>query len=429
MKIKIAFFISYFLSAVFFIFPTTVQAQSTSRVYAKDASGQCTLMWASECVAASGCVSFTTMAGCQNAADPVGYCLYTDGNGGGGCLHNTQKKCAEVGRKFFPTIGGCEVDAKLTWCSCKPIDVQGLQAVCVQQKLDLNGAWHACEGIYGNGFNCTKTSGETACKSGVEAANNASSQQSCFCIKKDKTSAVCVPNLSTSDCLGKPTTDAENYDSCEVASSKTECDSAVTAYKKTAPEANPGSCFCTYKVSENKSPVCTDVSPELCYANANYSTGYNVCVTYLNNNDCARAVKASSDKTIEMPTLPEQPKQTASQPKVKTYKTKGAFIPGCVDQQSGADYLSSECGSILIFLTLAFNIINYLFGIIGGVALLYFIYGGFILILSQGNGEKVEQGKAIIFAAVLGIAIAFGGYVLVKFAGSIAGITAEYRLD
>jgi hypothetical protein len=113
-------------------------------------------------------------------------------------------------------------------------------------------------------------------------------------------------------------------------------------------------------------------------------------------------------------------------------KTVGAFIPECTTLDmmpfiNGS--VAGECGDVTIFLVLMFNIIRYLFGIIGGVALLYFVYGGFILILSQGNTEKVAQGKAVIVAAVLGIVIAFGGYALVRFVGEIAGVEEYYMLN
>lgn len=106
----------------------------------------------------------------------------------------------------------------------------------------------------------------------------------------------------------------------------------------------------------------------------------------------------------------------------------GKLIPACGFIE-GKAFLDSECGDVTIFLTLMFNVINYLFGIIGGVALLFFVYGGFVLILSQGNTEKVSQGKSIVFSAVLGIIIAFGGYALVRFVGNdILNINPEYRL-
>jgi hypothetical protein len=90
--------------------------------------------------------------------------------------------------------------------------------------------------------------------------------------------------------------------------------------------------------------------------------------------------------------------------------------------------LKGDCGDITIFLYLMFKVIDYLFSIIGGVALLFFVYGGFVFILSEGNAEKVAHGKSIIVAAVLGIIIAFSGYALVRFVGTVIGLKSEYQL-
>jgi hypothetical protein len=55
------------------------------------------------------------------------------------------------------------------------------------------------------------------------------------------------------------------------------------------------------------------------------------------------------------------------------------------------------------------------FRLIGTAAFLFFVYGGFTIILSFGNPEKVQQGKQILTAAIIGIIIIFGAYILVKF--------------
>lgn len=107
----------------------------------------------------------------------------------------------------------------------------------------------------------------------------------------------------------------------------------------------------------------------------------------------------------------------------------GALINGCVNETNGEAYLNSDCGNVTIFLDLMLRVVNYLFGIIGGVALMFFVYGGFMFILSSGNAERVEKGKGIILAAVLGIVIAFSGYALVKFVGDSVGLESTYKLQ
>ncbi len=104
--------------------------------------------------------------------------------------------------------------------------------------------------------------------------------------------------------------------------------------------------------------------------------------------------------------------------------TKSQFIPDCALQ----DELTSECRDINIFIILAINISRYVFSIIGGLSLLMFVYGGFTLIISQGNSEKIQNGKNIMVAVVVGLLIAFGGYILVNFLGQSLGLQESFRL-
>ncbi|OGF30149.1 hypothetical protein A3H09_02005 [Candidatus Falkowbacteria bacterium RIFCSPLOWO2_12_FULL_45_13] len=61
------------------------------------------------------------------------------------------------------------------------------------------------------------------------------------------------------------------------------------------------------------------------------------------------------------------------------------------------------------------QIIYYAMGIIGSLALVMFIYGGAVWMLSRGNQEQVSKGKNIIIWATLGLAIIFTAYALIRF--------------
>jgi hypothetical protein len=104
--------------------------------------------------------------------------------------------------------------------------------------------------------------------------------------------------------------------------------------------------------------------------------------------------------------------------------TKTNFLPDCALE----DKITPPCDDVSIFLILAINISRYVFSIVGGLSLLMFVYAGFILIISQGNSEKIEQGKNIMMAVVIGLLIAFGGYLLVSFLGQSLGLQANFRL-
>ena len=62
-------------------------------------------------------------------------------------------------------------------------------------------------------------------------------------------------------------------------------------------------------------------------------------------------------------------------------------------------------------------------GLAGGVALLFFIYGGFLVLTSQGNAEQIQQGREIITSAIAGLLlIIFSVFILQLFAVDILKI-------
>lgn len=97
----------------------------------------------------------------------------------------------------------------------------------------------------------------------------------------------------------------------------------------------------------------------------------------------------------------------------------GGIIPDCVLKGE----TTGKCGNVNIFLEVLLNLAHYLFGIIGALALAMFVYGGFVLIMSQGSPDKVKQGTGIMAAAVIGLVIAFGAYIIVQFLQTTIGFT------
>lgn len=61
------------------------------------------------------------------------------------------------------------------------------------------------------------------------------------------------------------------------------------------------------------------------------------------------------------------------------------------------------------------KVINGILGVVGSLALLMFIYGGFTWMLSGGNASSVERGKNILMWAAIGLVIIFMSYALVSF--------------
>lgn len=75
---------------------------------------------------------------------------------------------------------------------------------------------------------------------------------------------------------------------------------------------------------------------------------------------------------------------------------------------------TGDC-TITDILVVFVNVAELLLGIVGAVALGYFIYGGFTLLISGGRSEQVQKGKDIIRNATIGIAIIFLSGVIVRF--------------
>ncbi len=70
-------------------------------------------------------------------------------------------------------------------------------------------------------------------------------------------------------------------------------------------------------------------------------------------------------------------------------------------------------------------------GILGSLALLVFVYGGFMWVTAAGNAEKVKQGSDAMLWAVIGICIIFSSYAILKlvFKGIGAGNTTADSLQ
>jgi hypothetical protein len=61
------------------------------------------------------------------------------------------------------------------------------------------------------------------------------------------------------------------------------------------------------------------------------------------------------------------------------------------------------------------RIIGVLTGASGSIALLMFIYGGFLWLTSMGNPERIKKGKEILIWSTLGMIIMFGAYIIVRY--------------
>ena len=130
---------------------------------------------------------------------------------------------------------------------------------------------------------------------------------------------------------------------------------------------------------------------------------------------CSNAAALWATEIVKLSTKKEEKAVEKSQ------GFQGSIMPDCVLNDTLT--VSPECRDASIFIVTLINVGRYLFSIIGALALVMFIYGGFLMIISRGNSEQVKKGTGAMVAAVTGLIIAFGGYVLIKFLGDAIGVS------
>jgi hypothetical protein len=66
-------------------------------------------------------------------------------------------------------------------------------------------------------------------------------------------------------------------------------------------------------------------------------------------------------------------------------------------------------------LAIAIGASRWILGVVGSLALIMFIYGGFMFLISAGSSEKIGQARKILVAAVIGLLIVFASYLIIQF--------------
>jgi len=72
---------------------------------------------------------------------------------------------------------------------------------------------------------------------------------------------------------------------------------------------------------------------------------------------------------------------------------------------------------------------KWLLGIVGSVALLFFVYGGFMWLTSGGKPDAIDKGKKIMIGTITGIVIVFCAWLVVNFVLSSLGGEKYSSLD
>lgn len=113
--------------------------------------------------------------------------------------------------------------------------------------------------------------------------------------------------------------------------------------------------------------------------------------------------------TVPSPTLPPKPDKSALcnsvtdlNQQIDCVKCVGGKAPDGVDYQGTGVYTALGCikTDIAGFVS---NLFTIGLGLAGGTALLFLIYGGFLVLTSGGNPETIQHGKEILTSAIAGL--------------------------
>ncbi len=86
---------------------------------------------------------------------------------------------------------------------------------------------------------------------------------------------------------------------------------------------------------------------------------------------------------------------------------------GCIKTDAGVGFSSQQGAPSFVQAML-----NVVFSLAGGAALLYLMYGGFIVLTSRADPERLNYGKRLIYGAVIGLLFTLGSVFLVNLIGS-----------
>lgn len=96
-------------------------------------------------------------------------------------------------------------------------------------------------------------------------------------------------------------------------------------------------------------------------------------------------------------------------------------VAGWVDEILGAPLIPDACKNkaencgVAEFFQVLVNVFKLMLGLLGSLSLLFFIYGGFVWLLSRGNANMIQKGKDIIIGSVIGLSIVLGSWVIINF--------------
>jgi hypothetical protein len=107
----------------------------------------------------------------------------------------------------------------------------------------------------------------------------------------------------------------------------------------------------------------------------------------------------------------------------QTVAANGLIIDCALERPGETD---NYCNDVNDLVFQAIRIAQFLLGITGSIALLMFVYGGFVYLTAFGKSEQAKKGQQVIAAAVIGLVIAFSAFLIVDFLVAGLGISRYF---
>jgi hypothetical protein len=87
------------------------------------------------------------------------------------------------------------------------------------------------------------------------------------------------------------------------------------------------------------------------------------------------------------------------------YET-GTILPECIE--------TGNCSLCDILKAFA-NFADFIISIVGSIALLLFLYGGYVWMTSAGNQERIKRGRDVIISTIIGVILVLGAWQIINF--------------
>lgn len=103
----------------------------------------------------------------------------------------------------------------------------------------------------------------------------------------------------------------------------------------------------------------------------------------------------------------------------------GGLVEPCALERPGEPG-AAYCNDVNYLVLQLIRIAEFLLGIAGSIALVMFVYGGFVYLTAFGKSEQAKKGQQVLIAAVIGLVIVFSAFLIVDFVVKGLGVSSYF---